>query len=92
MQAKLDNIPVYSGTLDLCSTIVQAGMTCPIAPTETGKYSTAFSIPTIAVRRECSGRVILCLLSLLQGHISANAVVTDQDGKELVCVDLDLNL
>ena len=28
----------------------------------------------------------------LQGHITANAVVTDQGGKELACVNIDLHL
>ncbi|CAI8027760.1 Putative phosphatidylglycerol/phosphatidylinositol transfer protein DDB_G0278295 [Geodia barretti] len=73
VDVKLDGIPVYSNTLDLCQTLVQAGVKCPIGPVS-GRKSFDVTLPAIG------------------GHITANAVVTDQNGKELACVDLDFKL
>ena len=51
VDVKLDGIPVYSNTLDLCQTLVQAGVKCPIGPVS-GRKSFDVTLPAIGVRRE----------------------------------------
>ena len=93
VDAKLDGIPVYSDTLDLCQTLFQAGLKCPIGPMS-GRKSLYVTLPVFRVRqRRCT---CACTYNWhyypSQGQITAESVVTDQNGKELACVDLDFKL
>ena len=60
VDAKLDGIAVYSNTLDLCQTLGQVGMKCPIGPMS-GRKSFDVTLPAIGVRREQIAIIILCL-------------------------------
>lgn len=75
IKAKYGIIPVYSGTLDLCDTLKEVDMECPIKKGD----------QTIVVNEEIPDVIP-------GGHYTGSAKVTDQNGNELGCIDLDIHL
>ena len=50
VDAKLDGVELYSGTLDLCDTIQQAGLSCPVSAGQHTVKVDNIKIPGIAPR------------------------------------------
>ena len=95
MYLKLGIIPVFDETLDLCSVLNDADLKCPYGPTNTTtteSFTTNENLPSIGVS------VCICececddVVSLMQGHITGDAIVTDQNGNQIACVDIDFDL
>ena len=49
VDAELDNVPLYNGSVDLCDILAQVGEKCPIDPTS-ARNTTTVSIPVVRVR------------------------------------------
>ena len=50
VDAELDNVPLYNGSVDLCDLLVQVGEKCPIDPMS-ARNTTTVSIPVVHVRK-----------------------------------------
>ena len=46
VELKYGIIPVYSGTLDLCTLLDQVGEPCPVKPNPNGYFTTSQAIPS----------------------------------------------
>ncbi len=90
VMAKLYDIPLYNGTLDLCSLSGQVGLPCPI---KAGMHSLMVSAkipdlaptasyPTLSLRAVCTHVYTCCVL---QGVYSGHGVINDQNNKEVAC-------
>ncbi|WP_411024974.1 ML domain-containing protein, partial [Salmonella sp. s54836] len=65
-----------SRTLDLCTVVMQAGETCPLMPGNNITHTVHELIPS----------------SIPGGHYTGSVTINDQNGKEIVCIDLDFHL